>query len=208
MSRKLNTTPGLIDGGQHTQTREKWIGAGRKEDFFFCSYSNSGSVAQRLTVFELMQWREWHDGSWVADHILRLSWRCAWLVWLLTQIECSHRRWTLSQTQGHWWLTYAWWLALLHQNYWCTLFRRFLGMQPSVWIYLSIYLSIWDILVIFWPESERVVHYFPIYYFIYFIFTLSFVQLLFNHIQNISQDIYMLYTFKTLHAYASLKNVK
>lgn len=33
--------------------RAKWIGAGGNEHIFF-SYSNSGSAAQRLTVFKLM----------------------------------------------------------------------------------------------------------------------------------------------------------
>lgn len=134
---------------------------------YFFSYSNSGSVARRLTVFKLMhahwgergpQWWDWHDGSWVADHILWLSWRCAWLVWLLTQIECSQYRWTLSQTQGHWWLTYAWWLERLHQNYWYILLRRFLGMQSSVWInssgiFFAFDKNIWDILTAFRQKS-------------------------------------------------------
>ncbi len=105
------------------------------------------------------QWWEWHDGSWVADHTLWLSGRRAQLVWLPTQIECSHRRWTVKQTQGHWWLTYAWWLELLHQNYRYIQLGRFIWNRHSVWKYFSansihfyrhlghfieIYIAIWN----------------------------------------------------------------
>lgn len=177
MSWKLNTTPGLIDGRKCAQARAEWIGAGGKEHISLVR------VIQALLLDDWLfsnwcmligekrgpKWWEWHDGSWVADHILWLSWRCAWLVWLLTQIECSQRRWTLSQTQGHWWLTYAWWLERLHQNHWYILLRRVLGMQSSVWIYsfaifffFAFYKKCWDILATFRLEFWSAVHRFPI----------------------------------------------